>query len=134
MRAGNLELTFYERAKNTYAVTPCWYYGSETMDMDPMAINSGRTVSIPDEITHKLWKRTDYTWLCTWFALRVTGKGAFKTAYRRGYHHALRDVENPRMYAQRGRKGYLPSRKLERVRNGQGRAGLPCLSGVRPDV
>ena len=32
-------------------------------------------------MTDKLWKRTDYTWPCTWFAPRCTGKGAFKTAY-----------------------------------------------------
>ena len=46
-----------------------------------MQIAEGWTVSIPDEVTDKLWKRTDYTWPCTWFAPRVTGKGAFKTAY-----------------------------------------------------
>ena len=46
-----------------------------------MQIAEGWTVSVPDEVTHKLWKRTDYTWPCTWFAPRVTGKGAFKTAY-----------------------------------------------------
>ncbi len=46
-----------------------------------MQIAEGWTVCIPDEVTDKLWKRTDYTWPCTWFAPRVTGKGAFKTAY-----------------------------------------------------
>ena len=46
-----------------------------------MQIAEGWTVGIPDEVTHKLWERTDYTWPCTWFAPRVTGKGAFKTAY-----------------------------------------------------
>ena len=46
-----------------------------------MQIAEGWTVSIPDEVTDKLWKRTDYTWPCTWFAPRCTGKGAFKTAY-----------------------------------------------------
>ncbi len=46
-----------------------------------MQIAEGWTVSVPDEVTDKLWKRTDYTWPCTWFAPRVTGKGAFKTAY-----------------------------------------------------
>ncbi len=39
------------------------------------------TVNIPDEVTDTLWKRTDYTWPCTWFAPRITGKGAFKSAY-----------------------------------------------------
>lgn len=46
-----------------------------------MQIAEGWTVSVPDEVTHKLWERTDYTWPCTWFAPRITGKGAFKTAY-----------------------------------------------------
>ncbi|MGN0230534.1 MAG: L-fucose isomerase [Muribaculaceae bacterium] len=46
-----------------------------------LQIAEGWTVNLPDEISDKLWKRTDYTWPCTWFAPRVTGKGAFKTAY-----------------------------------------------------
>jgi L-fucose isomerase len=44
-------------------------------------IAEGWTVNLPDEVSDKLWKRTDYTWPCTWFAPRTTGKGAFKTAY-----------------------------------------------------
>jgi len=46
-----------------------------------MQIAEGWTVSLPDDVTHKLWARTDYTWPCTWFAPRITGKGAFKSAY-----------------------------------------------------
>ena len=46
-----------------------------------MQIAEGWTVNLPDEVTHKLWARTDYTWPCTWFAPRITGKGAFKSAY-----------------------------------------------------
>ena len=46
-----------------------------------LQIVEGWTVKLPDEITDKLWKRTDYTWPCTWFTPRVTGKGAFKSAY-----------------------------------------------------
>ncbi|MBR2459709.1 MAG: L-fucose isomerase [Clostridia bacterium] len=46
-----------------------------------LQIAEGWTVCLPDEVTDTLWKRTDYTWPCTWFAPRVTGKGAFKTAY-----------------------------------------------------
>ncbi len=46
-----------------------------------MQIVEGWTVSLPDEVTDVLWKRTDYTWPCTWFTPRVTGKGAFKSAY-----------------------------------------------------
>ena len=44
-------------------------------------IAEGYTVKLPDEVTDTLWKRTDYTWPCTWFAPRTTGEGAFKTAY-----------------------------------------------------
>ena len=46
-----------------------------------LQIAEGWTVHLPDEVSDKLWKRTDYTWPCTWFAPRCTGKGAFKTAY-----------------------------------------------------
>lgn len=46
-----------------------------------LQIAEGWTIKLPDEVTDKLWKRTDYTWPCTWFAPRTTGKGAFATAY-----------------------------------------------------
>ena len=46
-----------------------------------LQIAEGWTVELPDEVNDALWKRTDYTWPCTWFAPRVTGEGAFKTAY-----------------------------------------------------
>ena len=47
-----------------------------------LQIAEGWTVKLPDEVTDKLWKRTDYTWPCTWFAPRCDGKeGPFKTAY-----------------------------------------------------
>lgn len=46
-----------------------------------LQIAEGWTINLPDEISDKLWKRTDYTWPCTWFAPRCTGKGAFKSAY-----------------------------------------------------
>ncbi len=46
-----------------------------------LQIAEGWTVKLPDEVNDILWKRTDYTWPCTWFAPRVTGEGAFKTAY-----------------------------------------------------
>ena len=46
-----------------------------------LQIVEGWTVKLPDEVTDKLWKRTDYTWPCTWFTPRVTGKDAFKSAY-----------------------------------------------------
>ena len=46
-----------------------------------LQIAEGWTVALPEEVTDILWKRTDYTWPCTWFAPRTTGEGAFKTAY-----------------------------------------------------
>lgn len=46
-----------------------------------LQIAEGYTVKLPEEVSDKLWKRTDYTWPCTWFAPNTTGNGAFKTAY-----------------------------------------------------
>ncbi|MDF2842136.1 MAG: L-fucose isomerase [Herbinix sp.] len=46
-----------------------------------LQIAEGWTVNLPEEVSDVLWKRTDYTWPCTWFAPRTTGEGAFKTAY-----------------------------------------------------
>ncbi|MBQ3022271.1 MAG: L-fucose isomerase [Clostridia bacterium] len=46
-----------------------------------LQIAEGWTVGLPEEVSDKLWARTDYTWPCTWFAPRCTGEGAFKTAY-----------------------------------------------------
>ena len=46
-----------------------------------MQIVEGWTVKLPDNVTDTLWKRTDYTWPCTWFTPRITGKGPFKSAY-----------------------------------------------------
>lgn len=43
----------------------------------------GWTIHLPEEVTEILWKRTDYTWPCTWFAPRCDGKegSPFATAY-----------------------------------------------------
>ena len=48
-----------------------------------LQIVEGWTVALPDEVTDTLWKRTDYTWPCTWFAPRCDGKeeSPFRTAY-----------------------------------------------------
>lgn len=46
-----------------------------------LQIAEGWTVKLPREVNDILWKRTDYTWPCTWFTPRVTGEGAFKSAY-----------------------------------------------------
>ncbi|MCH5198031.1 MAG: L-fucose isomerase [Oscillospiraceae bacterium] len=44
-------------------------------------IAEGYTVALPDEVSDVLWKRTDYTWPCTWFAPICNGKGPFTSAY-----------------------------------------------------
>ena len=48
-----------------------------------LQIAEGWTVELPEEVSDTLWKRTDYTWPCTWFAPRCDGRegSAFKTAY-----------------------------------------------------
>jgi L-fucose isomerase len=47
-----------------------------------LQIAEGWTVNLPDDISDKIWKRTDYTWPCTWFAPRCDGKdGPFRSAY-----------------------------------------------------
>lgn len=51
-------------------------------NLGPMLqIAEGWTVKLPEGVTDTLWKRTDYTWPCTWFTPRTTGEGAFATAY-----------------------------------------------------
>jgi L-fucose isomerase len=47
-----------------------------------LQIAEGWTVKLPDAVSDKIWKRTDYTWPCTWFVPRCDGKeGPFKSAY-----------------------------------------------------
>ena len=46
-----------------------------------LQIAEGWTVALPGEVSNTLWRRTDYTWPCTWFTPRITGKGAFASAY-----------------------------------------------------
>ncbi len=46
-----------------------------------LQIAEGWTVELPAGVSDALWKRTDYTWPCTWFAPRCTGEGMFKSAY-----------------------------------------------------
>ena len=48
-----------------------------------LQIAEGWTVNLPEDVSDALWKRTDYTWPCTWFAPRCDGKegSPFKTAY-----------------------------------------------------
>ena len=64
---------------------PCTMIRLNLVDgLGPMLqIAEGWTVALPDEVNEILWKRTDYTWPCTWFAPRcdgVTGS-PFCTAY-----------------------------------------------------
>ena len=44
-------------------------------------ICEGYTVCLPEEVSDTLWKRTDYSWPCTWFTPILTGKGPFVSAY-----------------------------------------------------
>ena len=48
-----------------------------------LQIAEGWTVGLPAEVSDTLWKRTDYTWPCTWFAPRCDGKegSPFENAY-----------------------------------------------------
>jgi L-fucose isomerase len=48
-----------------------------------LQIVEGWTVDLPAEVSDKLWKRTDYTWPCTWFTPRCDSKegSPFCTAY-----------------------------------------------------
>ena len=48
-----------------------------------LQIAEGWTVDLPDEVTDTLWKRTDYTWPCTWFVPRCNGVSGspFENAY-----------------------------------------------------
>lgn len=46
-----------------------------------LQIAEGWTVHLPEQVSDTLWKRTDYTWPCTWFTPRCTGERFFKSAY-----------------------------------------------------
>lgn len=47
-----------------------------------LQIAEGWTIALPDEVSDTLWKRTDYTWPCTWFTPICDGKdGPFKDTY-----------------------------------------------------
>ncbi|MGN0569900.1 MAG: L-fucose isomerase [Candidatus Fimenecus sp.] len=46
-----------------------------------LQIAEGYTANLPDDIHTTIDKRTDPTWPTTWFAPRLTGKGAFKDVY-----------------------------------------------------
>ncbi|MCD8023769.1 MAG: L-fucose isomerase [Lachnospiraceae bacterium] len=48
-----------------------------------LQIAEGWTIALPDEVSDIIWKRTDYTWPCTWFTPRCDGKEGYacKSAY-----------------------------------------------------
>lgn len=46
-----------------------------------MQIAEGYTVALPEEVADMIWKRTDYTWPCTWFSPNLTGKFPFNSTY-----------------------------------------------------
>lgn len=46
-----------------------------------LQLAEGYTVNLPDEIHNTIDVRTDRTWPTTWFAPKLTGKGAFKDVY-----------------------------------------------------
>ncbi len=48
-----------------------------------LQIAEGWSVQLPEEVTDVLWKRTDYTWPCTWFTPRCDGRegSPFRSAY-----------------------------------------------------
>ena len=46
-----------------------------------LQLAEGYTVNLPDQIHNTIDQRTDKTWPTTWFAPKLTGKGAFKDVY-----------------------------------------------------
>ena len=77
-RGGGYSSRFVTRAEMPVAMTRL----NIVKGLGPvMQIAEGWTVNLPDNVTDVLWKRTDYTWPCTWFTPRITGKGAFTSAY-----------------------------------------------------
>lgn len=101
-----------------------------------LQIAEGWTVHLPDEVTDKLWKRTDYTWPWHLVCSENNRRGRIQDSlrcneqlgrkprcyklrsHRRRPYHTLLYAENTRCYAQRTRKGYIPSCRLERIRYG----------------
>ncbi len=69
----------------TKAEVPCTMFRLNLVKgLGPVVqIAEGWTVELPDAVTDTLWKRTDYTWPCTWFAPRCDGipGSPFATAY-----------------------------------------------------
>lgn len=77
-RGGGFSSRFYTKAQ-----MPCTMIRLNLVKgLGPVIqIAEGYTIDLPEEVTDTLWKRTDYTWPCTWFAPRVTKNGPFTSAY-----------------------------------------------------
>ena len=77
-RGGGFSSRFYTKAQ-----MPCTMIRMNLVKgLGPVIqIAEGYTIDLPEEVTDTLWKRTDYTWPCTWFAPRVTKNGPFTSAY-----------------------------------------------------
>ncbi len=68
----------------TRAQMPVTMIRINLIDGEPvMQIAEGWTVNLPEEVNEILWKRTDYTWPCTWFTPRCDGipGSCFESAY-----------------------------------------------------
>jgi len=79
-RGGGFSSRFYTKAE-----IPCTMIRLNLVKgLGPvLQIAEGWTVDLPEKVTDALWKRTDYTWPCTWFAPRCDGVvgSAFEDAY-----------------------------------------------------
>lgn len=77
-RGGGFSSRFYTKAQ-----MPCTMIRLNLVKgLGPVIqIAEGYTIDLPAQVSDTLWKRTDYTWPCTWFAPRITKKGAFQSAY-----------------------------------------------------
>ncbi len=77
-RGGGFSSTFWTRGEMPVTMSRI----NLIKGLGPMLqIAEGHTVELPDDISYILTERTDPTWPTTWFAPRLTGKGAFRDVY-----------------------------------------------------
>jgi L-fucose isomerase len=77
-RGGGFSSTFWTRGEMPVTMSRI----NLIKGLGPMLqIAEGYTVELPDDISYILTERTDPTWPTTWFAPRLTGKGAFRDVY-----------------------------------------------------
>ena len=75
-RGGGIFFPFPDKSRDA-----CDYDPSESGERPgtgSLQIAEGWTVKLPEEVADKIWKRTDYTWPCTYFAPRCTGRGSLQ--------------------------------------------------------